>query len=96
MSRAFHRCRCRFSSSSGPPQVTKSELEIPWHIVIPVGLTLLVVGKDAFPSEPKKKAEQNSDEDEIEKRLKQELQQTSFKEWKSAGFDPEATSTSKR
>ena len=27
--------------------------------------------------------------DEVEERLKQELQNTSFKEWKAAGFEPE-------
>lgn len=59
-------------------------------MAFPLILTAGVIFKDAFPEEtPKKKLEKK--EDEMEERLKQELQNTSFKEWKSAGFEPEKT-----
>ena len=58
-------------------------------MAFPLILTAGVIFKDAFLQEtPSKKWEKK--EDEMEERLKQELQNTSFKEWKSAGFEPES------
>ncbi|CAL1161971.1 unnamed protein product [Cladocopium goreaui] len=68
------------------PQVESDNRGISTNVavLVPLALTAFIVLKDALPETPKK-----VEKDEVEERLKQELQNTSFKEWKAAGFEPE-------
>ncbi|CAJ1442938.1 unnamed protein product [Effrenium voratum] len=69
---------------------------------LPVSATLVVFAggslaamyaADALPSFGAEKEEPTA-MDHMEERLKQELRNTSFAEWKAAGFDPQAKAAS--